>query len=87
MLSEFREQNNKLVTEVQQLNAMVELTTKEREEIEENFEQLKVRAVNIDVEFSAFRTSQDARILQLMKENEELSADKINWQVQRKTVF
>lgn len=87
MLSEFREQNNKLVTEVQQLNAMVEFTTKEREEIEENFEQLKVRAVNIDVEFSAFRTSQDARILQLMKENEELSADKINWQVQRKTVF
>ncbi|XP_059350126.1 huntingtin-interacting protein 1-like isoform X2 [Daphnia carinata] len=80
LLSEFREQNNKLVTEVQLLNATLKLTAKEREEIANDFEQLKVRAANIELEFSAFKTSQDATILQLMKEKEELSENKINLQ-------
>lgn len=61
--------------------AKLEQNVKERQELEQSLEQLKARATDTDAEFVAFKSTQDATILQIMKEKEELSSVRENLQV------
>ena len=80
-LVQIQEEKTKLLLEVEQLSATLELKTKEQEEMLSNFETLKASATNGEAEFAAFKTAQDVTIHQLTKEKEDLLIIKNNLQV------
>ncbi len=83
-LVQIQEEKAKLLLEVEQLSATLELKTKEQEEMHANFETLKASATNGEVEFAAFKTAQDVTIQQMTKEKEDLLIIKNNLQVRLK---
>ncbi len=80
-LVQIQEEKVKLLLEVEQLSATLELKTKEQEEMQANFEKLKASATNGEVEFAAFKTAQDVTIQQMTKEKEDLLIIKNDLQV------
>ena len=80
-LSTIQQEKTELETETQMLKATLEQNVKERKELEQTVNQLKTSATNADAEFVAFKSTQEATIIQIAKEKEELSGIREDLQV------
>lgn len=80
-MSTIKEEKENILTESSQLKAILDLNAKERQELLRDFEELKATSSCVDTEFAAYKVANEAVIVEITKEKEELLENRKQLQV------
>lgn len=76
-----QEEKAMLLSEKNQLKEALDLSAKEKQDLVRDFEELRANSSNIDTEFAVYKTANEAVIVEITKEKEDLLDNRNQLQV------